>query len=259
MKHIKKKYLFADKKIVLKSNKKLDVVFKEVDLKDVKTLKENKNDIPFLKTTVGILIKGLIHNYNGNYTIVPMPDLTLVYFDHAYHMNKIRKEKEHELFKKLITENEVAEEVTNEVYYYYGHASSCIISLFTALESFINHLIPDSKNYEKKLKNKTEVYSKEQIQESINFNDKLKCVLPYYFEGKNFFQRSTPANQFLINLKELRDDIIHTKSEKNFEKQEKLFERVLKFKYDKTIDAVGTFMNFYKPEYLKECDCGVDY
>ena len=161
--------------------------------------------------------------------------------------------------KETQAKEEVAEEATNEIYHYYGHASNCIISLFTAMESFINHLIPDSEKFERVLKNRTEIYSKEQIQEHINFNDKLKTVLPYFFEGKNFFQKSTPANQLLTSLKELRDDIIHTKSEKNFEKQEQLFARVLKFKYDKAIEAVGTFMNFYKPDYLMECDCGIDY
>lgn len=258
MKHIKKKYLFAEKNITVRSNN-INSSVKKVDRRDKKTLKNNKNDIAFVKTTEDLFIKGFIHNYNGNYTVVPMPDLTLVYFDHAYYMNKVRKEKEKELFQKLNSEEEVAEEATNEIYHYYGHASNCIISLFTAMESFINHLIPDSENFKRQLKNRTEIYSKEQIQEHINFNDKLKIVLPYFFEGKNFFKKSTPVNQVLSSLKELRDDIIHTKSEKNFEKQEKLFERVLKFKYDKAIEAVGTFMNFYIPDYLVECDCGVDY
>lgn len=233
--------------------------FQYVDRRDRKTLKENKTDVAFVETTEGYLIKGFIHNYNGSYTVIPMPDLTLVYFDHAYFMNKLRKEKEVQLFKKLNSLNEVAEESTNEIYHYYVHASSCIISLFTALESFINHLLPDSKIFKRELKNRTEIYSKEQIQEHINFNDKLKEVLPYFFEGKNFFKKSTPTNQLLNSLKDLRDDIIHTKSERNFEKQEELFARVLKFKYDKTIEAVGVFINFYKPNYLKECDCGINY
>ena len=259
MKHIKKNYLFVEKHIALNNENKHLESIERIDRRDSQTLKKNKEGTAFITTTEGYFIKGFVHNHNGNYTVVPIPDLTLVYFDHAYNMNKVRKEKEKELFKKLTSNNEIAEDSTNEIYYYYGHASSCIISLFTALEAFINHLIPDSKSYERKLPTKIEVYSKEQIQEYINFNDKIKKVLPYFFEGKSFYKKSTPANQLITRLKDLRDNIVHTKSEKSFDKQEKLFQEVLKFKYDKTLEAVAKFMNFYKPNYLKECNCGVDF
>jgi hypothetical protein len=257
--HIKKKYLFQKKTIKLKINSKSPGPIKSIDRRDSESLKANKNDMAFIRTTEGFLLGGFIYNHKGKYTVVPIPDLTLVYFDHAYQMNRVRQQKESDLFKKLTSVDDITEDTINELYHYYGHASNCIISLFTSIESFINHLIPDNKSFEKKLKSKTEIYSKKQIQQHINFSDKLKVVLPFFFDGKNFFKKSTPSNQLLLSLKELRDDIIHTKSEESFELQEKLMNRVLKFNYVKALEATQTFMNFYIPDYIIECDCGKDF
>ena len=262
MKHIEKKYLFQEKVLRLKkisNSNSTEFPLKQVDRRDKKTLKINKNERVFVKTTEGFFLSGFIYNYHGNYTVVPIPDLTLVYYDHSYQMNRMRKKKENELFEKLNSEDDISEDASNELYHYYGFASNCIISLFTSIESFINHLIPDEKTFQKVLKNKTEIYTKSQIQESLNFNEKVKIVIPYFFDGKNFFKKANPTNELINNLKQLRDDIIHTKSESNFELQELLLRRVLNFKYDKTLEAVAKFMNFYKNDYVQECNCGNDY
>lgn len=259
MKHIKKKYLFQEKADTFKSKVESLPSFQNVDRRDSKTLKNSKNHFALIKTTDDFFLSGFIHNHNGKHTVVPIPDLTLVYFDHSYQMNLVRKEKENDLFKKLNSKEDVTEDVSNELYHYYGHASNCIISLFTSLESFVNSLIPDNGKFERILKNKTEIFTKTQIQENINFTDKLKFVLPYFFNDKNFFKKQTPTNQLIISLKELRDEVVHTKSEKSFELQEKLFKKILKFKYDKSIEAVAKFMNYYKSDYITECDCGKDF
>ncbi|WP_338357161.1 hypothetical protein [Yeosuana marina] len=57
----------------------------------------------------------------------------------------------------------------------------------------------------------------------------------------------------------MRNEIVHPKSESSFQSQEKLINELLKFKYDLTLEAVVKFMNFYIPDYISECDCGVDY
>ena len=77
--------------------------------------------------------------------------------------------------------------------------------------------------------------------------------------SKNFFLNPTPTNQNITNLKNLRDEIIHTKSEIDYSKQQILLKSVLSFKYDQTFEAVAKFMNFYKPDYITECNCGADF
>lgn len=259
MKHIKKKYLFQieigdDVKKVL-DNKALSVSSTSKDL-----LKLSKNLDLFVTTEKGFLIKAFPINYEGTNALIPIPDLSLVYFDSAYNLNVLRKEKEIELFTKVkINVDKLGEDATNEIYRYYGFASSCIISLFTAIESFINHIIPNDRPYIKELNNKTEFYTKEQVQRGISFDEKTKEVLPYFFDGKNYFKNPSPSNQHITNLKKLRDEIVHPKSEATFQKQEELIKRLLNFKYDKTFESVASFMNFYDDGYITECNCGVDF
>src|SRR5690606_29533275 len=122
---------------------------------------------------------------------------------------------------------------SNKIYMYYGHASSCVINLFTSIECFINHLLPEDKVFTQVLKNRTESYNKKQIQESIAFWDKFRNVL-HQFYGINFFSTKSKATQHIENLKELRDEIIHTKSDQTGELQIKMFKKILNFNYDET-------------------------
>lgn len=256
MKHIKKKYYYQEKAIPIKKGK--EAVF--IDRQDSKTIKKVKNGkIPFIQTTDGFKVLSMFHNYNGTELVIPIPDLTLVYYNNAYLNNLVRKEQEKKLFKKLLDKSEITEDVVNELYDYIGVACSAIIQMFTSIESFTNHLIPDDIPYiNNERKDRTELYTKEQIQRHIKFWDKMKKVLPYY-HTKNFFKKTTPTNSHIIKLKELRDEIIHTKSKQVYESQSKLIERLLKFKYDETLLAIRKFMNFYISEYITECDCNDDF
>jgi DNA/RNA-binding domain of Phe-tRNA-synthetase-like protein len=105
----------------------------------------------------------------------------------------------------------------------------------------------------------TEYFTKEQIQRSIQFDEKVKTVLPYFYENKSFYHKQTAQNQHIDNLKNVRNEIVHTKSEKTFSQQEDLLKRILKFKFNETFDAVAASMNFYKKDYIVECDCGTDF
>lgn len=259
MKHIKKKYLFQ-LELTDEIEKVLETKGEIINGTSKELLKKAKESDLYVKTEQGFLIKSFPFSYSGKNALIPIPDLSLVYFDSAYNLNVLRKEKEKELFSKIIAnEEKLGEDATNEIYRYYGFASSCVISLFTAIESFINHIIPNDKPYIKPLRHKTEIYTKEQVQKSISFDEKTKLVLPYFFEGKNYFKQPSASNQHIVNLKSLRDEIVHPKSEVTFQKQEELIKRLLNFKYDKTFESVASFMNFYEKDYITECDCGVDF
>nr|WP_314496812.1 hypothetical protein [uncultured Chryseobacterium sp.] len=125
MKHITRKFLFEEKNLPLPKdpNKKAEDLIHHVDRRDNKTLKSKKNLSVFMKTVEGEYLMGFIHNYNGTYTPVPLPDFILIHFDFAHNSKRERKIKEKELFGKLIApELEVTEDVTNEIYAYYGYA-----------------------------------------------------------------------------------------------------------------------------------------
>jgi hypothetical protein len=253
MKHIKKRYAFESKEMPVGLN---GTFLKELTPQNIKS---SKITVPYVQTDKGTFLRSFKFLLNNNEPIIiPIPDLTLVYFDSAYNLNKHRLEQEEKLYEKLkLTDEKLGEQAINEIYRYYGYATSCVISLFTTLESFINHLIPDNSVYIKTLSNRTENYTKEQVQKSIQFEEKIKVVLPQLLDIN--FQYNSPTYTHIQNLKKLRDDIVHTKSDQNLETPEELIKRLLKFKFDETFNSVAKFINHYKKDYVIECDCGVDY
>jgi hypothetical protein len=255
MKHIKKKYLFQFEGV-----DKIKSVGQEVSVNDNDLLKKAKQSDLFVTTEKDFVIKAFPFKHSKGTAVIPIPDLTLVYYDSAYNQNKERKDLETKLLDKLTSKNDkFGEDATNEIYHYYGNASGCIIFLFTSLESFINHILPDDKSYSLETDRNTTFYNKKQIQRHISFDEKLKKVLPKLLDGTNFFSHETTHTQHITNLKKLRDELIHTKSDISFVNQEDLIKKLLQFNFDKTFIAVAMFMNFYKPNYIVECDCNLDF
>lgn len=255
MKHIQKKYLFQFEGSEQLRTKGVEV--KEIDNCIIQKAKANEL---FITTVNDFVIKAFPYKHKNEIAIIPIPDLSLIYFDSAYNLNKDRVKCEGDLLPKLIANNiKYGEEFTNDIYHYYGNASGCIIFLFTALESFINHILPDDKPYIVSNDRNTIHYSKAQIQKAINFDEKIKKVLPQLLNGKSYFKKTTSSTQHLTNLKNLRDDLIHTKSDSNFENQKQLMISLLRFKYDDAFKAVRDFMNFYKPNYILDCSCDNSY
>ncbi|MBF4518309.1 hypothetical protein IRZ71_18275 [Flavobacterium sp. ANB] len=254
MKHIKKKYFLEEKLKTI--NKETLGLKKNFDSKDLKNLSKTHDIV--IETSDNELIFAFIYNDNGNHVTIPLPDFTLVYYDFSYKLNIDRKESKKIMLKNLKNVNHFTELNGEVLYRFYGYSSSCIINLFTSIECFINHLLPENKNYIEVNNNRTEIYNKTQIQQYIQFWDKLKKVLPQFY-NKNFFQKSTPTNEHIFKLKELRDNIIHTKSEDSGALQIELFKQILNFKYDETFIAVAKFMNFYQPKYIEDCPCEKEF
>lgn len=256
MKHIKKKYQFQQN-LELPEDSPLIKVPKEVFNQEVLKANHKKNNL-LIQTDDNDTYLGFIYNNSGTYIPIALPDFTLVYFDFAYKLNINREEVKKELLSKLSTQETMTEDRSDELYKFYGLSTSCIVNLFTSIESFINHLLPDDKNYEWVKNNRTEIYNRDQIQLGISFMDKLKNVLPQFY-GKNFFTKPTKANAHLINLKELRDSLIHTKSDTTFDTHIETFRKLLNFKYYETFEAVSLLFNFYKPGYMEPCPCNNDW
>ncbi len=251
MKHIKKKFLFERDSLPIKKGAET----KNINRNDSQTLKKVKNNtVPFIQTTEGKYIWATHYNYNGKQLIIPLPDLTLAYYDFAYQGDKIRQEYEKKMFEKLNSETEITEDVSNELYHYFGFASSCVIVMFTSIESFMNQILPDNFVYLKKSERNTELFDKEQIQKSMSFDDKIKKILPALFNKKYDLSKSE-----IPVLKKLRDDIVHTKSKSDFTLQEDLMKRVLNFKYGECLIEIRSFINFYQSDYIEECNCGKDF
>ncbi|MCY0977175.1 hypothetical protein PGH12_01340 [Chryseobacterium wangxinyae] len=259
MKHIQKKYLFEDnlKKHNLEDHPDYDVVeIKDLNNEYFKKARKSRNVI--IETSLDEKIFAFIYDNNGKHITIPIPDFTLVYYDFAYKLNAQRKQLSKDIFEKLNDYSKFSEVNSDLLYNFYGYSSSCIINLFTSIESFINSMLPVDQEYKNVLNNKTEIYNREQIQLNISFFDKLKKVLPQFY-NKNFFLHQTLTNQHIYKLKELRDKIIHTKSDSTGELQIEIFRDLLKFKYDDSFEAVKKLINFYKVDYIVDCSCNKDF
>ena len=257
MKHIRKKFLIQEE-----AKEQLDPVKFEIYEKlegfDQAILKKRKDDVAYLITEKGLKIGGFVHKLEGKYYVFPMPDLTLIYFHNAQKSLKEIKEARKTLLKCLDVSQTVHEPALHEFYEFYGTTSGFIIYLFTSIESFINQLIPDDFVYKRKTNRNIELYNKKQIQEFLDFKTKITTVL-FEATGNNFFHKPTSANQLIWNLKEFRDEIIHTKQGDHPVKYEKIIKTSLSFKYADALSAVASLMNFYLPNYIIEGDCGVDF
>lgn len=260
MKHIKRKFLFHD--FLQKTDLSQINEFKSMDPKKLtqdtlKSVEKGKNTI--LLTESGEKVFCFIHNNKGKRTIIPVPDFALVNYNWAYNMNIERKEHQLNLLKNLEDLSAVTETSNTFAYNFQGCASMWIIGLFTAIECYINDIIPEEFKYVVSQPRKTEIYNKEQIQRNIPFMEKLTKVLPQAYEGKNFFKNQTPTNEHIHKLKKLRDDIVHIKSDKTGENNIEILKRLLNFNYDETFKSVFKLFNFYHDEFIEECPCSEDY
>lgn len=254
MKHIKKKFAYCEKKLPIKKGSQ----FSTVDRRDndkIKAINKTKK-VAFMIDTEGFYTLSLMYNNQGKELTIPIPDLTLAYYDSAYMNNYQRKSFKNDLFEKLSQTSDLTDDVSHQMYRYINYATTSLIMMFTSIESFLNSLIPEDGNYASK---KKKVYSKEKIQRYIGFEEKILHVIPSFtnssfYTNKNDFRRS-----FIGKLKILRDEIIHTKSSFMFQKQSELIKQLLDFEFDKTLLETKQFMNFYKSNYIENCPCKKDF
>ena len=198
---------------------------------------------------------------NGeNVYLIAEPDPIVIYFDTARHFHKTIESRKNELFSELFTPGYNFIAVSGEKFYwYFSIVCNYVIFLFLSLEAFINKTIPNEFEYRKDIQNKkTELYNKLQIQRNVEFLEKIKSVIPEA-TGKSFVKEFTHKYEFIRQLKEFRDEIIHTKSfegvsSPNF--YENLYVKSLDFEFDKTLFAVKDFINYYQPNLIEECNCG---
>ena len=79
-------------------------------------------------------------------------------------------------------------------------------------------------------------------------------VLPQAL-GINFFAKPNTTNVHIHNLRNLRNEIIHTKSDKTGRNHVEILKKLLNFKYDETFMATFKLFNFYKEGFIEECPC----
>ncbi|MBL7910693.1 MAG: hypothetical protein JNJ41_06550 [Bacteroidia bacterium] len=217
-----------------------------------------KNHIGHLATESGILIQSFPIKVDGKLLMIPEPDPTLIYFSSAQNNYRLSKQYRVELLPKIDVQSDISEEIIHDFYNYFSSTCGSVIFLFTSLESFMNSLIKDDYFYRKEQNNRTEIYNKKQIEQHISFDEKIKKVIPQ-LTGIDFLGSHPIVKQNIDNLKEFRDSIIHTKSNKDEFTYDHIVKKSFNFDYDKAIEMVAKYMNGYKSNYILECPCNADF
>lgn len=265
MKHIKKRFYLTKTEKELKKDKNmvqfgLETLPLPANPNTVKL--KSKNAQIFLISENGEGYGCFLCKIDGKERALPVPDPTLVYFNSAQRYFSLMKKTRKKLVDKLDTSKPLTETGINEIYDFYEITSGFVIFLFTAIESFINQRIPENYQYVYKGAKKTEIYSQTQIYQTIDFMTKFKTILPDATNNRSF-KTGTPTYTHIVNLKKFRDEIIHTKPQKEGKNIEidykELLKRAINFKYKDSLFAVAKFMNHYKSGYIVECDCEQDF
>lgn len=190
--------------------------------------------------------------------VINIPIMPMVFFDSAYTSNLHLRNAREKLLDGLAMENTDGiyyPQIDHNVYRFIGYSTSTIILLCNSLECFANEMIARNKYvYTNVLKQKSEVYDHNQIQNNVDFKTKLFIILPAVFNKK-----PNPTSLFLQaihRLIDLRNDITHLKLEENLIiERSAITRRLLSHDYDKSLVHVREFINYFLPNYLQDCDC----
>ena len=259
MKHIKRKTLLELKaKLPEKissegsSEKELKEALKTLKYKDVK----EKHALLIMDT--GELLRAFFVNDAGRACTIPLANPVLIYFNFSQSLLKSLAERREKLLNSFTVEEEITEDALKLFYEYFGQASSFVMMLMTSTECFVNQKLDPALSYSKDEGNKFKrVYDYQQIQRWIPLYEKIAGILE--IQQEKSFKKSYPIKQqHLDNLKNLRDLIVHTKAGEKPDAYDELYRKTIGFNFLDTIYAVKDFLNFYEPNLVEPCPCGID-
>ncbi|HYF70247.1 MAG TPA: hypothetical protein VD884_19040 [Ohtaekwangia sp.] len=203
--------------------------------------------------------KGFRYKSGGSNLLVPEPEPVLVYFNIAQtNYSLIETHGNRQKLLELLKEFKDATKIMHSLYAFMGYSSSFAIFSFMAIECLANRVIPDNYLIRNELKLKTEEFNIDQIQQ-FEFLKKIKDILPEV-TGKKFWKDHPVDYQRIIDLKDFRNEIVHTKKQvKDETYYRKLFIKALDLDYAACLESVKNFINYYQKDLVEECKCGADF
>lgn len=206
----------------------------------------------------GEVVFSFFYNDHGNACTIPLANPVLIYFNTAQmHLRNIYSRRT-ALLGLFRGKTDINEDAMKLFYEFFGLTSSFITMLMTSLEAFVNQHIDKDYKYEKPEQKKyMRVYDYEQILRWISLDEKIEEIINKKY-SKSFAKTYPLKYDFVRNLKDIRDRIIHTKQGENHHGYIELFRKSLDFKFSECIEAVRDFINFYEPSLIEACPCNID-
>lgn len=189
------------------------------------------------------------------------PNLVLSYFDLALEHIQFTDKYRSTLYYSSIKHDEEIHVINERIFNrFIQYRSSGILFLHLTVEAFINYIIPDDFIYEKKENSKNErfietitKYNKVQIERWLSFKEKIDCVL-IQATNNNSIENHKDIREKLIQLVNIRDEIVHLKSAKtkaNKQFYQKVFKSLIDEDLSKFIKAAARLIELYKPGFLE--------
>lgn len=137
---------------------------------------------------------------------------------------------------------------------------STIIFLHSTIEAFVNYMMPDEFIYKQEITGKktdkfhktTKEYNKEQTERYISFKEKISSVT-HQITQINISKDHKKIYDNILNLSEVRNDLIHLRStaqDKNQKYFEKVFEKLINIDLFPFVESVKNFVNLIKPDFI---------
>lgn len=125
--------------------------------------------------------------------------------------------------------------------------------LVSALESFMNQIIPNNFAYTKKDKNGQKNYNHTKIENGISFKEKLEFVVPLAINQENFWKARCKDLDIINELYNHRKNMIHlkTKSKNELERYSEVFSEMLAFDLLKAINATINIFNSIEDNFVE--------
>lgn len=256
MKHIKKKFRYEDSDFLNEFKTSKSTLTFNIDSKiDRRILKDN---YILMKHNSGREVISFPMKFKNDTFLVPIPDYTLMFYNHAYMLKPSLVDTKDKLLKALRKRSSERTLCDYEIYTYFGHLSSFIFNLYCSLESYVNKCISQRCIKISKQNDKIKFI---EPQKNISLFDKFKIVFPQIYESKNFWSEHIHYYQCIVDLHNLRDELAHTKADNDFNKSAEvdLFQRLVSFNSEECLIAVRKLFDHYTPGYMVNCDCENDF
>lgn len=206
----------------------------------------------FLQLEDNTILKGFVFQNNGKPIIIPEPEPSILYFTNSERKLSELLELQSELLSSKLTRKNFSE-LSHTFYNFFQLSSDFIINLYTAIEAFNNSLITKDVNIKYRNKN----YNKERIEREARYLDKIKIFTPRIV-GKSFLKKYPQGYEIMLSIKTLRDNVVHTKNMSlGFPASyRELYISYLKFDFEKSFETIKVYFNFYKENWIEDCNCG---
>jgi hypothetical protein len=219
--------------------------------------------VGYLHTQDDKFIQTFPFTRNGNTYHIVEPHPVTLYFNGAQFFLKHLNERKTLLLmeiEKPIMGLDVRKQL-DATYTFFSNFSMFATFLYNSLEAFVNYIIPEKFEFKVEGKRNTEIWNKDQIQRHFSTEKKLWEVLPIVFDRHIEEVKEKDFRKTILKLKDCRDEITHTKygGDSHPNGYKKLFVMALEFDYNAALSAVAEIINFYEPNLIEECGCGVDH